>query len=234
MSAVITSAATMSPLAKFAPHVLDTILTHLAALFVTASDATAARYAATQTLAAYDVETEEELGLAADIISFGLHALQALSQAAAPDLSLTKILRLRGGAVSLSREGHKSRRKLDQLQRTRRTAATQPTAHARSQTLAPQPATPVQQPEAPAPALDAPTPRPEALAAQPKAGPAQLPADQAAGPIASLSTQSAGKYDSMTWTQAYRQRQTTKRLAKKALKAQARLAAQPAANPAAT
>ena len=52
--------------------------------------------------------------------SFGLHALEALGYAAAPDLSLNKVLRLRGSAVSLSRESHKAQRKLDQIQRARR------------------------------------------------------------------------------------------------------------------
>jgi hypothetical protein len=58
---------------------------------------------------------EAEMG-----VSFGFHALEALGQAAAPDLALTKVLRLRGNAVSLSREGHKAQRKLDRLQRDRR------------------------------------------------------------------------------------------------------------------
>ena len=77
-------------------------------------------------LAAYKTETEEELHLAADIVSFGFHALEALSESAAPDLPLNNKLRLRGSAVSLSRQGHKARRKLDQLQRARATAPPQP------------------------------------------------------------------------------------------------------------
>jgi hypothetical protein len=43
-----------------------------------------------------------------------------------PELSLNKKQRLRGSAVSLSREAHKARRKLDQLQRARLTASPQP------------------------------------------------------------------------------------------------------------
>lgn len=119
--------------------ILDTILGHLANLFLfgAAYDSTTAHQAATQMLAAYHVETEEELALAAEIISFRLHTLEALSHATDPELSLNKILRLRGGAVSLSREAHKSQRKLDQLQRDRRAgikpqpAATQTEAPAR-------------------------------------------------------------------------------------------------------
>jgi len=101
---------------------VDTVLGQLARLFLSAAagDTEAARHAAAQMLAAYNAETEEELSLAAEIISFGLHALEALGYAAAPDLSLNKVLRLRGSAVSLSRESHKAQRKLDQIQRARR------------------------------------------------------------------------------------------------------------------
>jgi hypothetical protein len=104
------------------PAVVETILTHLAALFLTgaAGDITAARRAAAQMLAAYHPHTEDELRLAANIVGFSFHALEALGQAATPDLPLTKILRLRGGAVSLSRESHKAQRRLDQLQKARR------------------------------------------------------------------------------------------------------------------
>jgi hypothetical protein len=100
--------------------VQDTILNPLALLFfATAGDLTAARHAAEQMLAAYNIQSEDELILAAEIIGFRLHALDALGQAADPELPLNKTLRLRGSAVSLSREAHKSQRKLDQLQRAR-------------------------------------------------------------------------------------------------------------------
>ena len=64
-------------------------------------------------------ETEEELRLAADIIGFGFHALDALGQAMAPDLPLKDVLSLRGSAVNLNRQSHRSQRKLDQLRRDR-------------------------------------------------------------------------------------------------------------------
>ena len=107
--------------------ILDTILGRLTSLFLTGAngDTIVARDAASQMLSAYHAETEEELGLAADIISCRFQTLEALSDAAQPDLSLNKVLRLRGGAVGLSREGHKSQRKLDQVQRDRRTGARQ-------------------------------------------------------------------------------------------------------------
>jgi hypothetical protein len=49
-------------------------------------------------------------------------------QAASPDRTLSQILRLRGSAVSLSREAHKSQRKLDQLQKVRRAGISAPPA----------------------------------------------------------------------------------------------------------
>jgi hypothetical protein len=112
----------MSFAATLPAALLNTILGRLALLFLSGAggDLDAARDAATKMLAAYHPETEDELRLAAEIISFSLHALEALGQAADPDMSLNKILRLRSGAVSLSRESHKSQRKLDQLQKDRR------------------------------------------------------------------------------------------------------------------
>jgi hypothetical protein len=111
-------------LAKTLPAaVLQTILTHLAGLFLTgaAGDVTAAREAAAQMLTAYHPETEDELRLAASIVSFSFQALEALGQAATPDMPLTRTLRLRGSAISLSRESHKAQRRLDKLQTARRT-----------------------------------------------------------------------------------------------------------------
>lgn len=112
------------------PTILDTILGHLSGHFMLCAnnDLPTARHAASRMLAACHAETEDELHLAADIVSFGFHALESLSEAAAPDLSLNHKLRLRGSAISLSREGHKARRKLDQLQRARLTDASQPEA----------------------------------------------------------------------------------------------------------
>jgi hypothetical protein len=119
-------------LAKTLPTaILDTILSYLTTLFLpgTAGDFTAARRAAGQMLAAYQPQTEDELRLAAAIVSFSLQALDSLSQAASPDLPLTKILRLRGSAVSLSRESDKAQRRLEHLQQThRQTEAIRPKA----------------------------------------------------------------------------------------------------------
>jgi hypothetical protein len=118
------------------PAILDTVLGHLAPHFLEATngDLPTARHAASRMLAAHDPQTEEELHLATDIVSFGFHALEALSAAAAADLSVNQKIRLRGSAVSLNREAHKARRKLDQLRQARLAAAqsrpdTEPTEH---------------------------------------------------------------------------------------------------------
>ena len=119
-------------LAKTLPDaILETVVTRIAPLFLagSAGDMTAARQAAAQMLSAYHPETEDELRLAANIVSFSFQALEALGQAATPVMPLTRILRLRGSAVSLSRESHKAQRRLDKLQAARRAgipAETQP------------------------------------------------------------------------------------------------------------
>jgi hypothetical protein len=112
----------MSAAAPLLPAILDTVLGRLTVLFLSGAngDMEAARQAAAQMLTAYSPETHDELRLAANVISFSLHALEALSQAATPDMPLNKILRLRGGAVSLSRESDKAERRLAQLQHNRR------------------------------------------------------------------------------------------------------------------
>jgi len=104
------------------PAILDTILANLTLIFLAGAqgDETAARNAAAQMLAAYSPETAAELRLAANIVSFSFHALEALSQSATPDMPLTRVLRLRGSAVSLSRESHKAERRLEQVQKGRR------------------------------------------------------------------------------------------------------------------
>jgi hypothetical protein len=105
----------------FAAALMETILARLTPLLITAacSDPDAARLAAQQLLLSRQPQTDAELTLCAEIVSFSLHALDALGQSADPELPLTRKLRLRGSAVSLSREAHKAERKLDQLQKLR-------------------------------------------------------------------------------------------------------------------
>jgi hypothetical protein len=108
--------------------ILDTILARLALLFLIGAkgDEAAARHAAAEMLASYQPQTTAELRLAANAISFSFHALEALSQSAHPDMSLNKILRLRGSAVSLSRESFKAERRLDEVQHARRAGHPEP------------------------------------------------------------------------------------------------------------
>ena len=218
----------MSLPASIASAILDTILGRLAPLLLSgaAGDLAAARYAASRMLAAYDVQTEEEFRVAAEIISFGLHALEALSQSASPDLTLNQILRLRTSAVSLSRESHKWQRLLDKLQRARRAGAPQP-AEAQAEVPAPQ----FDAPQSGAPQAGAPQ------AGAPQADPTPTPprSDQAIDPqieqaiglteIIGDTIGTATRNDGQTWTQLYRQRLTAKRLAARELKRQRKQAA---------
>ncbi|HET6608685.1 MAG TPA: hypothetical protein VFG62_18565 [Rhodopila sp.] len=107
-------------LANLPEAFLQTILHQIALLLLQGAggDMEAARQAAMATLAAYHPRTEIELRLAARIISFNLQALGALAQAADPDMPLTRVLRLRTGAVSLSREAEKAERRLEKLRET--------------------------------------------------------------------------------------------------------------------
>ncbi len=100
---------------------LQTILHQVALLLLQGAggDMEVARHAAAGTLSAYDPRTEAELRLAARIISFSLQAGEALAQAADPEMPLTRVLRLRTGAVSLSREAEKAERRLEKLREAR-------------------------------------------------------------------------------------------------------------------
>lgn len=117
----------MSLSAALPAAILETALPGLATLFLNGADGdmAAARHAACQMLGDYRPETENELRLAANIIAFSFHALEALGQAGAPGLSLTRVLRLRGSAVSLSRESAKAERQLGQLRKARQQAIAQ-------------------------------------------------------------------------------------------------------------
>jgi hypothetical protein len=216
----------MSRAVAVTPAILDTILGRLALLFLSGAggDLPTARHAASRMLAAYHAETPDELRLAAEIISFGLHALEALGQAAAEDLALSKVLRLRGSAVSLSRESHKAQRKLDQLQRDRDADVTEPAEAA----IQAEPAMPPQQASAlPAPVNQPPVPSPVPLAIPsgvPLAVALARPRIEAAISLVESGrpeTAPAGRNGGKTWTQAFQQRQTAKRIAENLKKNQA-------------
>jgi hypothetical protein len=82
-------------------------------------DVEVATRAAMEILVSYGTETVTEFCLAARIISCSLQAGQALAQAADPELPLNRVLRLRSGAVSLSREAEKAQRQLEKLKENR-------------------------------------------------------------------------------------------------------------------
>jgi len=130
----------MSLPVSIAPATLETVIGGLAHQFLKGAggDMTGAHFAASQMLAAYHAETPDELTLAGEIVSLQLHTLEALSDATDPQLSLNKVLRLRGSAVSLSRESHKARRELARLQRVRLNGVTPQAAEA----AAPEPTAP--------------------------------------------------------------------------------------------
>src|SRR3954447_3978765 len=98
--------------------ILDTLLAHLATLFLIGAngDPDIARQAALRMLVRHNPQNEQELCLAADIISFELHALEALRRSDEPDLPLTLVLRLRSGGVSMNREAQRCRDQLRQMQ----------------------------------------------------------------------------------------------------------------------
>lgn len=125
--------------------ILETILIRLAALFLTGAknDPIAARDAAVHMLAAYQPKTEDELCVAANLIIFNFQALEALSQAAGPDVPINRALRLRSGAVSLRRESTKAERRLAQLQNPK------PVKHAEAAPAPTQPNAKAEQPTAP-------------------------------------------------------------------------------------
>jgi hypothetical protein len=189
----------MSFPANIAPATLVTVIGGLARLFLTGAggDMIAAHHAASQMLAAYNAETPDELGLAAEIVSLQLHTLKALSDSSDPDLSLNKILRLRGGAVGLSRESHKARRKLDQLQSARRAGTIAQPAEVACE------------------------------AAQPEPAPAKPKIDDALALIeaAQEAIQTARKTGGKTWSQSFQKRETAKRIAETLRKNQAKHAA---------
>ena len=214
----------MSFAATISAAILDTILGRLALLFLTAAngDLPSARHAAAQMLGAYDAVTENELRLAAEVIGFSFHALEALGQAASPELSSSHKLRLRGSAVSLSRASHKAQHRLDLLQKARRTgppAAAETTDRtAAAGASEPTAAAGAAESTAAAGAAESTTAAEatERTAAQP-----QPKIDKALDLITDTRDAMAqAKTTGQTWTQAFQQRQRAKRIAEKLKKQQ--------------
>jgi len=132
------------------PIILAATVNQIAPLYMPDSqgDQQAARDAVTALLADYKLQTNEELTLAGDIIHYRLLAADNSKRSADPELPLTKVLRLRSGAVSLSRESHKAQRKLDKLQAAR--AAAVPASAAQPEPTQPEVTQPEMDPTPPA------------------------------------------------------------------------------------
>jgi hypothetical protein len=115
----------MSPFPNIAPAFIEEMVAYLLHLFIRGAggDEAAARHAVLSTLAAHDVANEEEMRLAAEIVSFSFTALEALAKAMDPDLPLNAKLRLRGNANAAHRSGHQCQRTLDKLRKERRLSA---------------------------------------------------------------------------------------------------------------
>lgn len=99
--------------------VLERILGFLTPLFRDSDldDAGAAREAARDVLSSYGARTNRELRIAALCIAFGYGALDALSRAAAPELPLNQVMRLRGNANALNRAAQQNESRLEKLQK---------------------------------------------------------------------------------------------------------------------
>lgn len=190
----------MSLPAHIASAILEMVIGRLAILFRASAggEIAAARHAVTQMLAGFRPETPDQLTLAAEIIAFHLQTLEALSDAAKPEMTLNQIIRLRGAAVALSREAHKARRKLDQLQRPRREKAK---------------AAPVQAP------VEAPVQTPVAATVEPT-----NPAPANPNTTAPAAPKPAAVATAQTWSQSLQQRMKAQRKAEKLKKQQARQA----------
>jgi hypothetical protein len=108
-----TARTTAQPTAAFQ----DKILALLAPLFLVATggDVGAAREAVRATLVDYRARTDDELRLAALVVAFGFGALDALSRAANPDLTLEAVMDLRDNAIALSQAGDRTQTALDRL-----------------------------------------------------------------------------------------------------------------------
>lgn len=111
----------MSQSVDVTPAFLDRILTLLAPLFLAATggDMEVARETVRETLADYGARTDNELRLAALVVSFGFGSLDALSKAANSALSLDEVMDLRDNATALSDAGYQCQTALDKLQRQR-------------------------------------------------------------------------------------------------------------------
>jgi hypothetical protein len=109
----------MSPLSNFSQHVINLVLTLLIPVILplTGNDIEAAETLALDMLAEYEPRTIKELRAAAKVIGLSLASLQALSEAAEPNLPPARLIALRRWACTLSRSELQAHRNLEDLKR---------------------------------------------------------------------------------------------------------------------
>jgi hypothetical protein len=124
-----------------APAFLEEVLAFLVPLFAASArgDTELARQAALAALAAYDVATEQEIRLAAEITLQGFGVLESLAKSMNADLPMQAVLRLRGNANALHRSAHQNQRTLERLRQHRLTTVEAP---APAEATQPDPAAP--------------------------------------------------------------------------------------------
>jgi hypothetical protein len=117
---------------------LEAIVCFLAPLLLAgcSGDPDSARLAAIDTVAAYRARNRSELVKIAQIVAFGLMALDNLRLSSALGLPLSMVLRLRGGANALNRSAQQNARALEKERRDDFTA----TAHITDMATSAQPA----------------------------------------------------------------------------------------------
>jgi hypothetical protein len=129
----------MSFATAISPAILTATIAQIALLFLSAGiDQDTARDIVASLLADYNAQSNIELALAADIISFQHRARDMLGQCCDPELPLKTVLRMQGSAISLSREANKAQRRLDRLRKDRLTGDPAPAGTAAGQLAAAQ------------------------------------------------------------------------------------------------
>ncbi len=102
----------------------------LAPLFMAgcSGDLSFARLSVIETINAYQARTQAELVMIAQIIGFGMAAMDNLRLSMDPGISLSMKLRLRGGANALNRAAQQNARALEKVRRDRNLPAAYPDA----------------------------------------------------------------------------------------------------------
>ncbi len=113
----------MSLLTDLPAAALDFVIAFLLPLILprNGGDAQAARTLALQMLEDHHPQTVRELRLAGEAVAFSLKSLTMLAESAEPNIAAEKLESSMKWACGLSRSGHLAQRRLDELQRLRKT-----------------------------------------------------------------------------------------------------------------